>query len=459
MKEVLSGLSPDPIGSKGPASGFPHVDSYWVASLTDVVEDDGPLMAELDADVVVIGGGYTGLSCAYHLSKQHGAQTVVLEANIPGWGCSGRNGGSVRPGFGRVPLAKWVNRWGHHSAKRLFDEQVLALATVRRLLDDGNIDCDLQDVGMLKVAHCKSAVRGLEADCKILENVFGYQAELLNSNEIKKHYFKSEEAFSALKFPDGFGVNPLKLAQGILRMTRNAGGKVFRASPALKWARDGNGYVVTTEGGRVKAKYLVIATNGYTGDGLHPYFRGKTLPVLSNVAVTRPLTKAEKAEVNFISTVPISDTRNLLFYYRLLPDDRILIGGRGPIDERTVNQPKWKEKLLKALFCKFPSLADLKIDYYWAGWVCLPFSSMPHIHHIENHPNVIFSLGYCGTGVAPAIHFGSLVAGRLSGSEVIPSVLARPLQNYPFPAFRRWGQRALYSWYQMLDNQTSKWSS
>ena len=284
-----------------------------------------------------------------------------------------------------------------------------------------------------------------------MTETFGYGAELLDAGDVERNYFKSDEAFGALRFPDGFGVHPLKLAQGVLRMARQAGAAVHRASPVTGWQADGPGYTVTTSKARVRAKHVVIATNGYTGDALDPAFKAKTLPVLSNIIVTRPMTAEEKAAANFMSTAPISDTRHVLFYYRRLPDDRLMIGGRGPIDERTADDSRWKARLLGALRAKFPALSALTMDYYWAGWVCLPYDSAPHVYHLDDQPNVWFSLGYCETGVAPALHFGSLLADRIAGGETLPDALMHPLPKFPIAAFRRWGQRAMYAWYQLHD--------
>ena len=451
MQGSVGTIPYDPLTSQGPGEGLPLPDSYWADTAGLQPEDDGILQDDRDADVVVIGGGYTGLSCAYHLAKNYGSDVVVLEANVPGWGCSGRNGGCVRPGIGRVPLRQWQKRWGADGAKALFDQQLAALGTVRNLISDGNIECDLQPTGLLRVAHHPDKISGLEADHALMTQTFGYGAELLSADDIAANHFRGDEAFGALKFPDGFGLHPLKLAHGVLEMARQAGAAVHRASPVTGWRTDGDAYVVATPQARIRVRHVVIATNGYTGDKLHPALEARTLPVLSNIVVTRPMTAEEKAEANFVSTAPISDTRHVLFYYRRLPDDRIMIGGRGPIDERAVGNSEWKNRLLGALRAKFPALAALTMDYYWAGWVCLPYDSVPHVHHLDEQPNVWFSLGYCGIGVAPALHFGSLLADRIGGEQAIPAMLARSIPKFPFAAFRRWGQRAMYSWYQFQD--------
>ena len=445
-------VSRDPLKDRGPGAGRPLPDSYWAATADPQPEDDGILVEDREADVAVVGGGYTGLSCARRLAGSHGADVVVLEANAPGWGCSGRNGGNVRPGIGRVPLREWRRRWGEDGARALFDAQLAALGTVRSLIADGGIDCDLQDVGLLRVAHRPAAVAGLEADHRLLTETFGYGAELLDAGDVGKNCFRSAEAFAALRFPDGFAVHPLKLAQGVLRLARDAGAAVHRATPVSGWRTDGSGYVVETPKARVRARRVVVATNGYTGDSLHPALKARTLPVLSCVIVTRPMTADEKAETGFRSTVPVADTRHLLLYYRRLPDDRIMIGGRGPIDERTVDHPRWRRRLLKALRKKFPPLSGLTVDYYWAGWVCLPFDAVPHVHRLDGHPDVWFSLGYCGTGIAPALHLGSLLADRIGGGEAnVPAALERPMPRYPLAPFRRLGQRAAYAWRRFQD--------
>ncbi len=441
----------DPLTATGPGAGLPLPDSYWAATAGPQPEDDGVFQTDREVDVAIVGGGYTGLSAAYHLAQNHGAAVAVLEAHVPGWGCSGRNGGSVRPGIGRVPLRKWIEHWGAENAHALFEEQLAAVRTLRTLIADGNIDCDVQDEGTLRVAHNPGSVAGLDSDHRLMTETFGYGAELLDANEIEQNYFRSSEAYGALKFPDGLGVHPLKLGQGVLRMARGAGASVYRSSPVLGWQSDDDGFVVQTSGAGLRAKHIIIATNGYTGDALHPSLKHRTLPVLSNIMVTRPMTSEEKAATNFISTAPVSDTRHVLFYYRRLPDDRLMIGGRGPINERAAGAPKWKDNLLNAVAKKFPALSSLSLDYYWAGWVCLPYDSSPHVHHLDEFPNVWFSLGYCGIGVAPALHFGSLLAERIGGDKAIPQALARPIPQFPMARFRRLGQRAMYAWYQIKD--------
>ena len=180
----------DPLNGQGPGTGLPLPDSYWAATAGAYAEDGGALEGDREADVVVIGGGYTGLSCAYHLAKNHGADVVVLEANVPGWGCSGRNGGCIRPGIGRLPLRQWQERWGTEGAQALFSQQLAALGTVRDLINEGNIDCDLQDTGLLRVAHRPANVAGLEADHKLMTETYGYGVPIARCRRDREELFQ-----------------------------------------------------------------------------------------------------------------------------------------------------------------------------------------------------------------------------------------------------------------------------
>src|SRR5688572_18388796 len=152
----------DPLFADSPGTGLSYPGSYWAATAGPVPADDGHVPARLDVDVAIIGGGYTGLSCAYHLAAKHGVKPVVLEANRPGWGCSGRNGGFARMALGRFTGGDMIEAWGRDVAKRAFGEMMSSLDTVRALIRDGNIDCDASEAGHLKIAHRPSRVSELQ---------------------------------------------------------------------------------------------------------------------------------------------------------------------------------------------------------------------------------------------------------------------------------------------------------
>ena len=445
----------DPLHSVGPGTGAPYPDSYWAATAGSPPIDDGPVSTDIEVDVAIIGGGYTGLSAAYHLVKEQGIEAVVLEANATGWGCSGRNGGFALKAGGRLSYQKMIKRYGEPMAKRMFAEIYDGLERVRGLICDADIDCDQQADGHLWVAHRARMMDTIRSEHRFLKQQFNYDAEILSAEELRQSHFISDEACGALRFPDGFGVHPLKLAYGYHRLARAAGARIHTSSPVQDWRKEGGRHVLVTPGGLVRARKVICATNGYTAPGLTPILKNRTFPVLSNVIVTRPLTDNELAATNFVSSDVITDTRTLRFYYRKLPDNRILIGGRSAITGKDAANPKHNINLLQALKRKFSALGDLTYDYQWGGWVCISFDDVPHIYETEDDGSVLYAMGYGGSGVTFAVRAGARlaekVAGKTQGHDL--PVLSTPLPKFPFAPFRRIGQQALYHYYYARDER------
>ena len=450
MQEALLA---DPLKGHGPGRGLAHAAPYWSAVSGAPPADDGTLAGDRETDVAVIGGGYTGLSAAYHLARS-GARVVVLEANRAGWGCSGRNGGFARPVIGRHGPAKMISLWGLETARRVFAEALAALGTVRTLIRDGGIDCDATGEGHLKIAHRASRMAALAADAAVWRDQYGYAASLLTADEVRKKHLGGPQSHGALHFPDAIGLNPLKLSFGMLRLARGAGAAVHGASPVTGWRKDGAHHVLSTPGGAVRAKSVVIATNGYTAERLHPATRARLLPVLSHIIVTRPMTPAEKESAAFHSNRVITDTRHLLYYFRRLPDDRIMFGGRGQILDSEGSRAAQRDFLLRELVRKAPALANLTVEHDWAGWVCITADQMPHVHHAEDDQSVLYALGYQGSGVSFALHAGKLLADRLAGKK-LPSLppAFTPLPRFPLPFLRRLAQRAAFVWWRVSDER------
>lgn len=434
--------------------GQRHVDSYWAATAGAEIADAAPVAADMDVDIAIIGGGYTGLSTAYHLGRKFGLSAHVLEANQIGWGCSGRNGGFATLGIGKTSMQGWIDKWGAAEARRIFDQSRDAVRLVRDLLGDEAIDAEATPDGNLELAHLPNRMRGLEHDQKFMREKFGVPSRLLDKAELERGFLISREAHGALLYEEGFALHALKYARGLARAAQKAGAILHGASPVQGWARDGKRHVLATPGGKVRAKQVVIAGNGYTGDRLHPAMDGRLLPALSNIIVTRPLTEAERKTLNWSTTIPISDSRNLLFYYRLLPDHRVLFGARGGIEDTSASRDQHKAWLRRRLADMFPILDNIEVTHFWNGWVCVPFDKSPHVGSVDDG-SVHYALGYVGTGVALATYCGVLLAHRLAGNDDLrPSpLLAKPLPRFPFPALRRTYQRAMYALFEFQDRR------
>jgi hypothetical protein len=216
---------------------------------------------------------------------------------------------------------------------------------------------------------------------------------------------------------------------------------MHNASPVTGWRRDGKRHLLTTPGGVVRARQVVIATNGYTNDRLNPWTAGRLLPVLSNIIVTRPLSESERAAAGWQTYQKIWDSRRLLFYYRLLPDNRVLFGARGGIHD-TADEHRYRRAWLeRRLGEMFPALACIGSDYFWYGWVCVSYDKNPHAGTTDD-PTVHYWLACIGSGVALATEAGRILAQRLSGDTAA---------RFPLPALRRVYQRIAYSGFALQD--------
>src|SRR5690349_9140836 len=178
----------DPLRSAPAGHGLAHVSSYWAATAGDAPPDDGALSGDTEVEVAIIGGGYTGLSCAYELSRRYGIRAAVLEAQRPGWGCSGRNGGFARAAIGRLSFGASLERYGRNTARLIFRQALSALDHVRTLIRDGGIACDAVEAGHLKIAHRASRAAELEREAELLRREFNYGAEYLSGERVRSDH-------------------------------------------------------------------------------------------------------------------------------------------------------------------------------------------------------------------------------------------------------------------------------
>ncbi|MGH6781598.1 MAG: NAD(P)/FAD-dependent oxidoreductase, partial [Ensifer adhaerens] len=442
-----------PNRAANPGDGKDYAPTYWIATAGPPPADDGPISRDIDVDVAIVGSGYTGLSCAIHLAKEHGIKATVLEANGVAWGCSTRNGGQAQISAGRLKRSQWIERWGVDVAKRLHIEISEAFDLFRDLIRSPEIACDPQDGGHLYIAHRNKVMPSLQAESRVLNDVFGYRTRILGRDEIHRDFVRDNEAVGALYEPDGMGIHAAKLAFGYLTLARKLGARVHTSSPVLSCDRKGGVFHLRTPGGTVRARAVCFATAGYTSPGLHPLTKHRLMPILSNSIVTRVLTDDERAALNFQTHIPLTDTRTLRHYYRLLPDGRVQIGSRSAITGTDAANPKHLDRLLEGLYRKFPVLAGIEVDYSWWGWVDVSHDMMPRIFRPDPNQALFYAMGYGGNGVMYSAQAGrrmaQMVAGK--GGSDLP-IFTSPLPSHGLlTPFRRIGQWGMYRWYYLKD--------
>lgn len=443
-----------------PGCGVDYPRSYW-ADISGNKEknkpqDEGQLNNDIDVDVAIVGAGYTGLSCALHLAREHGIKAHVFEANQTAWGCSGRNAGFILKSSGRKPYSTMQKHWGEEVMRGVYNEMCAGVETVNSLIAEG-IDCDQQAAGFIKVAHKPSMFKSLQDQAKLQQRMFDYDVEVLSKNELHQKFMADENAYGAIRYQDGFGLNPLKLAWGYQQLARKAGVKIHTSTPVnFADSKEKDNISLVTPKGKIKAKKVVIATNGYTPKGFHPLVTNRTLPVLSQIIVTKPLSEEQIAACNFLTSNVVMDTRALKYYYRKLPDNRILFGGRGAITGKNADDPYYAQRLLSVLKSSFPALSLLNIDYAWSGWICMALDDLPHVYQGEkgsNEENVHYAMGYCGSGVSFSVQAGKRLAEKVAG-KALPNLplYNRALPKFPFAPLRRVGQWGYFHYGKIKDS-------
>lgn len=444
----------DPLIDDHPGEGAQYAPTYWVDTAGPLPKDDGQLTEDIDADVVIVGSGYTGLSCAIHLAQDHGIKAVILEANRVAWGCSTRNGGQAQISSGRLKRSQWISRWGLDIAKQMHAEVSEGFELFTDLINRDEIDCDPQTGGHYYIAHRPKIMSRLTAEVEILNSQFGYPAKILSRDQLHRDYVKDQEAAGALYEPDGTCVHAGKLAFGYQNLARKLGAKIHVSSPVLRWEKVGSLYHVHTPKGIVRTAKIALATAGYTSRNLHDVTRNRLMPILSNSIVTRQLTDDELEACGIKTGAPLTDTRTLRHYYRLLPDNRVQIGSRSAIYGKDAPADKHLALLQQGLYRKFPALTGIELDYSWWGWVDVSHDMMPRITQPDPAEQLFYAMGYGGNGVMYSAQAGRRLAQWVAGQgqQLTLPIFTSPLPSHGiFSPFRRLGQRFAYGWYYLTD--------
>ena len=440
----------DPLINASPKNQ-PLAKSYWLKDI-ELGQPSNALCGTQKTDVAIIGGGYTSLLTAYYLATEYNIDCHVLEANQVGFGASARNAGFVLKGSGRLGYGKMAKKWDMSTAHGIYNEFTEAVARVEDFIITNQIACDKQQHGYLKIAHNPAAMKQMQAAAKFIETNFGDKAEFIPPQDFKQNYMNHHQAYGALRLDDGFGIHPVKLLLGYKELVENAGVTISEQSCVTDWVEENSVHRLITDNGELVANKVICAGNGYTPKQFNHRVDNKFLPILSNVIVTEPISEELLKAAGIFTNQVAMDTRILKYYYRLLPDNRILFGGRGAVWGKDAANKKYGSRLKQALNQCFPVLTDVKVDFNWTGWIAAAFDDMPHVFE---RGGVGYSLGYCGAGVSFSAQAGFRLAQSIAGDKIpyLP-LYQSPLPKMPLSEMRRWGQWAYYHYGYLKDKLT-----
>ncbi|NWD78759.1 FAD-binding oxidoreductase [Pseudomonas reactans] len=415
--------------------------SLWSATAPSVVPT--PALSEsVKVDVAIVGAGYTGLSTALHLAER-GVSVCVLEANEPGWGASGRNGGQVNPTLKYDP-EQLVQMYGPERAEPLISTVSNSADLVFKLIEKHGIDCAPVRKGWMQVSYTEKGVAGLHARADQWARR-GVPVQRLDAAAVASRM--GSDAFAGGWLDGRAGaIQPLAYARGLVGAALAAGVSIHGQSAVTGLQRQGPGWLLQTAGGaQVTADQVVLATNGYSGN-LWPGMAQSILAANSFIVATKPLS-GRAADSILPGQETVSTAQRLLLYFRKDSHGRLLMGGRGLFNDPT--SPTDFAHLERSLALLFPQLGPLEFEYRWAGRIAITRDFMPHVH--EPAPGLTLALGCNGRGIALCTSLGQQLAGRLCDRKAEFAYPVTPLQRLPMHGLQRFYIGAGVAWYSLLD--------
>lgn len=387
--------------------------SWWLETLPADIRPNRPLESSEKADVVIIGGGYTGLSAGYHLKLLKSQLDVrILEGEICGFGASGRNGGFSMTLFG---LTKGITkfRFGDEKAKaaQLYMEE--AVDYLHDMITANNMDCDYERTGYLLVATSPAQIKRLEHDFGIIDRWGLKGIERWERDMLAKEF--NTDFYRLGWFEPRCGIlNPAKLAREMKHIAEKKKVTIYENSPVTGFEKKGDGrFLVRTAKGEIRCEHLVFATNAYSL--VFPQLKSMQAPVFTHLVLTEPLTKQQLKSIGWKCRAGVEDARDFIHYYRLTADNRIAMGGGdvtltfGDNFDRDEN-PAIFDHLEGHITEVFPQLKGVRVTHRWGGPVSITVDMAPAIGYIGNDRKGIYSLGCMGHGVSMTTLNGRTIA-------------------------------------------------
>lgn len=401
------------------ASNYP--DSYYAATAIGL-QDHPSLDESLQADVCVIGGGFTGLSAALNLAEL-GMDVVLLEAERIGFGASGRNGGLIGSGQ-RMDVLEMEEHFGYERSRQFWDFAEAAKAEIRGRVAKHDIDCDLQKGQVLGI-HKQGYLGWPQELADALAERYDYPHSRSLSREETRSLVATDDFLEGYLDTEAASIHPLNYALGLARAARDAGVRIFENSRVSDYTHT-DPAMVRTATGSVQASFVVLACNGYLGK-LEKRVAGKIMPINNFMIATESLGEDRARDV-IADRLSVHDTRFVVNYFRMSADHRLLFGGG---ENYRSGFPRDIESFVRPYMLKlFPQLEDAAIDYAWGGTLSVTVNRQPHVGRLQ--PNVFFGQGYSGHGVSTANFAGKIIAEAITGTAGRFDVFASlPIHTFP----------------------------
>ena len=419
--------------------------AYWQASMPALPDRSGRALPP-SADVVVIGGGYAGITAARELARR-GVAVTLLEARTLGWGASTRNGGIVHAGY-KWSARELIKRYGQETGKALYQETLDSYLLVKGLIADEAIDCDFREVGHLELAYAPSHAPELEHARESLASV-GVSSTVVPRERIREE-IGSDAYYGALAVEGSGLLHPGRYFGGLAAAADRAGADLHEGVRARSIKKADGVFIVATERGDIRARDVFVATNGYT-DGVVPSLRRRIIPIGSYIIASEQLPEALAHELSPKGRA-FFDTKNFLYYWHVTADRRMVFGGRASFMPTTIDRTA--AILWRGLLEVHPQLAGHRIEYAWGGNVGFTFDRMPHVGRTKD--GVTYAMGCCGTGVALMTNLGTKVGAWLAGGEAPALTRLRfPLVPAPYEG-RPWFMPFAGEWFRLQDRLAAR---